>query len=109
MVFIRLEWIPTSRESDLGQIAKAAAREATEENRVPSSSRAVAKSIMTSIRKQSQGQRTLHTKVGQHLQRIDTALPGPHVRRIYDSLKRKQANALVQLRTGMVRLNEYLH
>jgi hypothetical protein len=106
---IRLEWIPTNQESDLGRIAKAAARKATEENRVPNSSEAVAKSTMTSIQRQSQGRRTLNTKAGQHLQRIDTALPGPHIRRIYDSLKRKQANILVQLRTGMARLNGYLH
>jgi hypothetical protein len=106
---IRLEWVPTSQESDLGRIAKAAAREATEENRVPKSTEAAAKSTITSIQKQSQGRRTLHTKAGQHLQRIDTALPRPHIRRIYDSLKRKQANILVQLRTGMARLNGYLH
>jgi hypothetical protein len=64
---------------------------------------------MTSIQKQSQGRRILHTKAGQHLQRIDTALPRPHIRRIYNSLKRKQANILVQLRTGIARLNGYLY
>jgi hypothetical protein len=40
---------------------------------------------------------------------MDTALPGKHTRTIYDALKRREANILAQLRTGMARLNGYLH
>jgi ribonuclease HI len=61
---IRLEWMPARQESDLGQIAKATAYEATEKNRAPNSSSVVAKSTMISIQKQSQARRTLHTKAG---------------------------------------------
>ena len=31
---------------------------------------------------------------------MDTALPGKHTRMLYDSLERKEANVLAQLRTG---------
>ncbi|KZL63694.1 putative transposable element [Colletotrichum incanum] len=37
------------------------------------------------------------------------ALPGKHTRQLYDSLSWKQASILAQLRTGMARLNWYLH
>jgi len=40
---------------------------------------------------------------------MDTALPGKHTRILYNTLKRKEANVLVQLRTGMARLNGYLY
>lgn len=40
---------------------------------------------------------------------MDTALPGKHTRILYDGLKRREASVLAQLRTGMVRLNGYLH
>lgn len=40
---------------------------------------------------------------------MDTALPGKHTRMLYDGLKRKEANVLAQLRTGMARLNGYLY
>jgi ribonuclease HI len=107
--YIRLEWASTSQNSELRQQAKIAARKATEEYCLPRLIVAVAKSTMVSIQKQNKGQRVLRTKAGQHLQRIDTALPGPHIRRIYDSLTRRQADILVQLRTGMARLNGYLY
>lgn len=110
---IRLEWTPADRDWDLaqtlGQKAKAASREATGKDQTPRSRGVVAKTTMFNIHKQRQERRGLHTSTGQHLQRIDTDLLGPHVRRIYDSLKRRQANTLVQLRTGMARLNGYLH
>src|SRR5436305_1421569 len=40
---------------------------------------------------------------------VDAALPGKHTRRLYDQLSRKEASVLAQLRTGMARLNAYLH
>ncbi|KAJ0130576.1 hypothetical protein HZ326_26327 [Fusarium oxysporum f. sp. albedinis] len=47
--------------------------------------------------------------VGQYSKRIDKALPGKHTRALYDSLKRKESDVIAQLRTGMARLNSYLH
>ncbi|KAM9874683.1 reverse transcriptase [Verticillium dahliae] len=51
----------------------------------------------------------LPESVGRYSKRIDEALPGRHTRAIYDSLKREESGVLVQLRTGMIRLNSYLH
>lgn len=39
---------------------------------------------------------------------IDQALPGKHTRKIYDTLSKRDAKMLVQLRTGKSRLNTYL-
>jgi hypothetical protein len=47
--------------------------------------------------------------VGKHIRELDTALPGKYTILLYNSLKREEANVLVQLRTGMSRLNGYLH
>jgi hypothetical protein len=52
--------------------------------------------------------RTLPNDVGKHVKNIDTALPGKHVRKLYDMLKRPETSILDQLRTGMARLNSYL-
>lgn len=43
------------------------------------------------------------------MRRMDAAWPGDHTRRIYDSLSKRQASLLTQLRTGMTPLNAYLH
>ncbi|KAL9561263.1 hypothetical protein ACKAV7_014618 [Fusarium commune] len=46
---------------------------------------------------------------GGYLKRLDKALPGKHTCRLYDALKRRESDILVQLRTGMARVNRYLH
>ncbi len=48
-------------------------------------------------------------KVGRYSKRVDTTLPGKHTRLLYDRLARKEAGILAQLRTGMAKLNTYLH
>ena len=53
--------------------------------------------------------KSLPEKVGKHSKRVDTALPGKHTRLLYDHLSRKEAGVLAQLRTGMAKLNTYLH
>jgi hypothetical protein len=47
--------------------------------------------------------------IGKYSKRVDSALPGKHTRQLYDHLSWKEASALAQLRTGMARLNYYLH
>jgi hypothetical protein len=47
--------------------------------------------------------------VGGYSKRLDKALPGKHTRTLYDALKRRESDILVQLRTGMARVNRYLH
>jgi hypothetical protein len=51
----------------------------------------------------------LPENVGKHSKMVDRALPGKHTRQLYDRLTRKEAGVLAQLRTGMARLNGYLH
>ena len=46
--------------------------------------------------------------IGKHSQDVDGALLGKHTKVIYDTLN-KEAGTLAQLRTGMARLNGYLH
>src|SRR5205814_9763122 len=53
--------------------------------------------------------RTLPDGVGKYSREMDTALPGKHTRTLYDTFKRREASVLAQLRTGMARLNGYLH
>ncbi len=52
---------------------------------------------------------SLPEKVGKYSKRVDAALPGKHSRQLYDGLSRKEARVLAQLRTGMAKLNVYLH
>jgi hypothetical protein len=52
--------------------------------------------------------RTLPEGVGKCSKEMCAALPGGHTHILYDHLKRREANVL-QLRTGMARLNGYLH
>jgi hypothetical protein len=58
---------------------------------------------------QLQRHTTLPDGVGKYSKRIDKALPGTHTRSLYDGLKRREADVLSQLRTGMARINSYLH
>jgi hypothetical protein len=53
--------------------------------------------------------RELPNEGGKHIRELNTALPGKHTLLLYNSLKREEANVLAQLRTGMSRLNDYLH
>jgi hypothetical protein len=43
-----------------------------------------------------------------HLKLLDSALPGKHVRLLYDSLTRTEAHILAQLRTGHSKLRSFL-
>ncbi|KAJ6437600.1 reverse transcriptase [Purpureocillium lavendulum] len=105
-------WVPAGHESfRAGVVAKAAAREATEEGRVRERATYQARATRTRLLLgQPQQQRPrIPIGVGRYSQRIDTALPGQHTRAIYDALNAKESRILVQLRTGKCRLNRYLH
>jgi hypothetical protein len=107
---VLLMWAPAQQEFHLGKEAKRAARRATEAGRLPQKQFCNAKStIVNRAAAQRQKDKTLPEGVGKHLKKIDTALPGRHTRTLYDALGRREANILVQLRTGMARLNGYLH
>jgi hypothetical protein len=61
--------------------------------------------LLQSLRKK----RELPNGTGKYTTGLDRALPGKHTKLLYDSFERMEAYILAQLRTGMARLNEYLH
>ena len=40
---------------------------------------------------------------------MDAALPGKHTKKMYDLFTKSEARILAQLRTGMIKLNEFLY
>ena len=105
-----LMWVPAQQEFHQGKEAKSAAQRATETGRLSQKLFYSAKSTIINMAKaKRQKDKTLPEGIGKHLKKIDAALPGRHTRTLYDALGRREANVLVQLRTGMVRLNGYLH
>lgn len=107
---IKIMWIPAGCDFSLLRDAKAAARRATEPGRDATGRVATAKS--TTLRRilSSQAKNDKWPEgIGRYSRRMDVALPGPHTRKLYDMLSRKESSALAQLRTGMSRLNSYLH
>jgi endonuclease/exonuclease/phosphatase family metal-dependent hydrolase len=104
-------WVPAKVEGfALGPMAKAAAQRATKAECMVETPSYQARSttLRLALLQQRQGGR-LPEGVGQYSKRIDKALPGKHTRALYDSLKRKESDVIAQLRTGMIRLNSYLH
>jgi ribonuclease HI len=107
---ISIAWVPSQRDFDLSKRAKEAARRATEEGRLPQVQCRQAKPMaINNVRAKAEEKKTLPEGVGKYSREMDTALPGKHTRILYNTLKRKEANVLVQLRTGMARLNGYLY
>jgi len=64
---------------------------------------------LTRARSSLSAAKSLPERVGKHSKKVDTALPGKHTRQLYDQSSWKEASILAQLRTGMARLNGYLH
>ncbi|KZL86238.1 hypothetical protein CI238_13470 [Colletotrichum incanum] len=107
---VTLFWLPAEVESDLKLKAKAAAKESTQQGRTPRKkpTRAYSTTLRNALWR-VQKYCMLPEGVGQFSKRVDAALPGKHTRQLYDSFSRKEASILAQLRTGMARLNWYLH
>jgi hypothetical protein len=106
---VLIAWVPQG-EFELGKKAKVAARRATTQGRLPQGQQHQAKATtINTARTKQWGRKTLPEGVGRYSRKMDTALPGKHTRRLYDSFKRGEANVLAQLRTGMIRLNGYLY
>jgi hypothetical protein len=107
---VLLRWIPAQEGFQLGRDAKKAAQRGTELGKQPEKQVRGAKStIINWARAKRRKSKTLPEGVGNHLKKIATALPGRHTRILYDALGREKAGVLAQLRTGMARLNGYLH
>lgn len=108
---VSLMWVPAEDECfALGALAKAAAKRAAmcedTADEQPYQARST-KLRLAKLAQQQLGQ--LPEGVGKYSKRIDAALPGKHTRELYDQLDRREADILVQLRTGMARLNSFLH
>jgi hypothetical protein len=107
---LRIQWLRASCENELIQKAKEEARKMTRGDVTRSKQLPAIKSTSLNIARQKQPATTcLPDKVGKYSKRIDVALPGKHTKVMYDQLGRKEASLLVQLRTGMARVNDYLH
>lgn len=104
-------WVPSEiSDLPLGGEAKAEARKATQKDhrQEVQTYQARATRLRRAITRQQQ-RRTLPIGIGKFSKRIDKALPGTHTRALYDRLKRREADILSQLRTGMARVNSYLY
>jgi hypothetical protein len=81
-------WLPSQVESDILKLAKAKAKSATRPGAIPQLQLPSMQSTTLNITHSKQGTtRSLPEKVRKHSKRIDTALPGKHTRRLYDSLQ----------------------
>ena len=103
-------WIPAHDENKLKKTAKEKAKKATRPEVQLQTQRPGMKSTTLTAARSKRGMTSyLPEKVGKHSKRVDIALPGKHKRKLYDKLSWKEASELAQLRTGMARLNSYLH
>jgi hypothetical protein len=107
---LKVVWKPMKEDFPLAKMAKMAARKSTEQDSYPEKRIFRAKSTTLNLARKGQGNSLpLPEGVGAWSKRIDIALPGRHTRMLYDPLRPKEAGILAQLRTGMIRLNYYLH
>ena len=107
---ITIRWTPANEDVELMKAAKVQAKLATRPSSVPHAhyglAKTTARDIIMGERKQ---QREIPASVGAYSKKLDAALPGGHTRKLYDDLKRNEARVLAQMRTGMARVNAYLH
>jgi hypothetical protein len=110
---VKMLWVPSAdKDFPMGSEAKAEARRAARKKRTPVKAAYQPRStqIRLATAQQQQRQRgALPDRVGNYSKKIDKALPGGHTRVLYDALKRRESDVLSQLRTGMARINSYLH
>jgi hypothetical protein len=107
---VSLFWLPKEVESKQHEAAKSAAKRLTakEQQETPGPYKAKATATRLAIRN-IQKASTIPKGIGAFTTTMDCALPGRHTRKLYDSLNKVEAKILIQLRTGMGRLNTYLH
>jgi hypothetical protein len=108
---VAIRWLPAGEEDKLWKIAnKENAKHATRQGATPQTQTPRTRSTTLNVAWSKRSTNNhLPDKVGPHSKRVDAALPGKHTRLLYNHLSRKEAGVLAQLRTGMARLNGYLH
>jgi ribonuclease HI len=107
---VKMVWVPSQDDSlTMSREAKRQAQKAARTECTPRSQPYQARSTRTRLAAaQLHQQRRLPDRVGGYSKRVDRALPGKHTQALYDGLKRREADVLSQLRTGMARINSYL-
>lgn len=108
---VSLMWVPAEDEGfTLRALAKATAKRAAMCEETPDVRPYQARSTKLRLAKLAQQQvRKLPEGVGKYSKQVDKALPGKHTRELYDQLSRRESDILIQPRTGMARLNGFLH
>jgi hypothetical protein len=86
-------WTPSQEKVTLRAKAKALAKQATREEDYKQVHGAKATILQHAIAKQRQQRRPIE-KVGEYTRKLDTALPGKHIRLLYDSFKWAEASIL---------------
>ena len=106
---VKTAWAPTKVFNELKSQAKNAARRALQQGNITVANFPSAKATVLRTALAKQVATTIPLQVGRFSRDLDHALPGTHTKKMYDTLRRKEANILIQLRTGMARLNGYLY
>jgi hypothetical protein len=108
---IKMRWVSSTNEPfTLGAKAKVEARKAADSGCKVTNPLIQARSTRLRVLLAQRRQRmTLPEEVGGYSKQLDKALSGKHTRILYDSLKRRESDILVQRRTGMAGVNKYLH
>ena len=102
--------MPSQRNLEVGGLAKRAAKVATEPGKAPDRQPRQAKAtILREMKLRIKANGALPEGIGKHSKNVDAALLGKHTKAMYNTLKKKEASTLAQLRTGMARMNGYLH
>jgi hypothetical protein len=107
---VRGQWVPSQRNLEVSGLAKRAAKKSTELGKTPDKqSRQAKATTLQEMRLRIRAEGALPEGIGKHSKEVDAALPGKHTKVIYDTLNKKEAGILAQLRTGMARINSYLY
>jgi len=107
---VKLKWVPTDGVQYGNTQAARLAKSATTDTAVAPPSGSI---VNAAIRRKAKKHKPLvdsynNATSGRFTRLLDKALPGRHVRLLYDSLTRHEAATLSQLRTSRCRLNSYL-
>ena len=110
---ISFRWAPRGSKDQYSKLVHQAAKTAALENEQHQPHPYTIPAIQRIVR---QREKTLRENLfrsnlhrGRYSRQLDGALPGPHTRKLYSKLNRKEAAVLSQLRTGKCRLNAYLN
>lgn len=107
---VEIIWVPSwDNIFLLRPKAKRQAQTATKLERTPETQPYQARSTRIRLaREQLQQHQILPDRVGGFSKRINRVLPENYTQVLYDRLKRRKADILLQLRMGMARINSYL-